>query len=78
MMNNQLTTIMAWLAISPKGQERIFRNKPTFDWFEWLDEEEFYAECQSFETSTEIDLPPGTIAKILGYKLTFEGSPVEI
>jgi hypothetical protein len=34
---------MAWLAVSPKGVERIFRNKPTFDWFEWLDEEEFYA-----------------------------------
>ena len=69
---------MAWLAISPKGQERIFRNKPTFDWFEWLDEEEFYAECQSFETSTEIDLPSGTIEKILGRTLTFEESPIEI
>ena len=69
---------MAWLAVSPKGVERIFRNKPTFDWFEWLDEEEFYAECQTFETSTDIDLPSGTIAKILGYELTFEGSPVEI
>ena len=69
---------MAWLAISPKGVERIFRNKPTFDWFEWLANEEFYAECQSFETSTEIELPSGTIEKILGRPLSFEESPIEI
>ena len=69
---------MAWLAICPKGVERIFRNKPTFDWFEWLDVEEFYAECQSFEISTEIDLPSGTIEKILGRTLTFDESPIEI
>ena len=69
---------MAWIAISPKGVERIFRNKPTFDWFEWLDNEEFYAECQSFKTSTEIDLPSGTIEKILGRPLSFEESPIEI
>ena len=69
---------MAWLAISPKGQERIFRNKPTFGCFEWLDEEEFYAECQTFETSTEIDLPSGTIAKFIGRELTFEESPIEL
>lgn len=69
---------MAWLAISPNGRERIFRNRPTYDWFEWLDAEEFYAECQSFEISTEIDLPSGTIEKILGRTLTFDESPIEI
>ena len=69
---------MAWLAISPKGQERIFRNKPTFDWLEWLDEEEFYVEGQTFETSTKINLPSGTIEKILGRPLSFEESPIEI
>lgn len=69
---------MAWLAVDKKGKERIFRNKPKFDHFEWLDNEEFYAECQSFNISTDIDLPDETIQKILGKKLTFEESPIEI
>ena len=69
---------MAWLAVDKKGKERIFRNKPEFDHFEWLDDEEFYAECQCFNTSTDIDLPDGTIQRIIGRKLTFEESPIEI
>ena len=31
---------MAWLAVDKKGKERIFRNKPEFNHFEWLDDEE--------------------------------------
>lgn len=69
---------MAWLAIDKNGNERIFRNKPNYDWFEWLDKEEFYAECQCFDISTEIDLPKGTIKKMIGRDLTFEESPIEI
>lgn len=69
---------MAWLAVDKKGNERIFRNKPKYDWCEWLDEEEFYAECQCFDISTEIELPKGTIKKITGRDLTFEESPFEI
>lgn len=69
---------MAWLAVDKKGNERIFRNKPKYDWCEWLDEEEFYAECQCFDISTEIELPKGTIKKITGRDLTFEDSPFEI
>lgn len=44
----------------------------------WLDEEEFYAECQCFDISTEIELPKGTIKKMIGRDLTFEESPIEI
>ena len=69
---------MAWLAVDKKGNERIFRNKPNQDWFEWLDEEEFYAESQCFDISTEIELPKGTIKKMIGRELTFEESPIEI
>lgn len=69
---------MAWLAVDKKGNERIFRNKPNYGWFEWLDEEEFYAECQCFNISTEIELPKGTIKKMIGRELTFEESPIEI
>lgn len=70
--------VMAWLAVDKKGNERIFRNKPNYDWWEWLDEEEVYAECQRFDISTEIELPKGTIKKIIGRDLTFEESPFEI
>lgn len=44
----------------------------------WLDEEEFYTECQCFDISTEIELPKGTIKKMIGRELTFEESPIEI
>ena len=43
-----------------------------------IDEEEFYAECQCFNISTEIELPKGTIKKMIGRDLTFEESPIEI
>ena len=69
---------MAWLAVDMKGNERIFRNKPNYDWFEWFDEEEFYAECQCFDICTEIELPKGTFKKMIGRELTFEESPIEI
>lgn len=66
---------MPWLEVDKK---RIFRNRPNLDLFEWLEEEEFYAECQSFNISIEIEFPKGSIKKIIGSDLTFEESPIEI
>lgn len=69
---------MAWLAIDKIKRETISEDRPKFDGCEWYDEVEGWAEGEHFITTTTIALPSGTIAKILGYELTFEGSPVEI
>ena len=69
---------MAWLTVDKNGRESIHEKKPEFDSFEWYDSIELCAEGECITHSTTIDLPVGTIEKILGYKLTFENSPIEI
>lgn len=69
---------MVWLAVNERGREFISENKPKYDGFEWYDSYDCYMECQCFDMSTTIELPKGTIAKILGRELTFEESPIEI
>ena len=64
---------MAWLAINKDDSEWIFEYNPsvnpeTGEW--WPD--------FVLIPAMGIELPKGTIEKILGYKLTFETSPVEI
>ena len=64
---------MAWLAIDKDGTEVIFKEKPELSrGEEWI---------QNFMLDPDVmfvQLPKGTIEKILGYKLTFETSPIEI
>lgn len=69
---------MAWLAVDNSGRETISQYRPKFDGCEWLDSYECYMECQCFDMSTTIEMPKGTISKILGRTLTIENSPVEI
>lgn len=69
---------MAWLAIDKKGRETIHEGRPEFDSFEWWYSFDDSAEGEYFLNSCTIDLPQGTIEKILGRKLTFEESPLEL
>ncbi len=69
---------MAWLSVDKKGNERIHEDKPVFDGFEWYNEQPYTIEGEDGIVSMDICLPQDTIEKILGYKLTFENSPIEI
>ena len=69
---------MIWLAVDKKGRETIHENKPEFDSFEWYDDIKLLAECECITHCTTIELPKGTIKRILGYELDFKHSPVEV
>ena len=69
---------MAWLATDKIGRETISPGRAEFDGSEWYYEEETYIEGEYGNIGYSIDLPDGTIEKILGRKLTYEESPVEI
>lgn len=69
---------MIFLAVSERGREFLSEYEPKYDGCEWLDSYECFMECQCFDMSTTIELPKGTIAKILGRELTFQESPVKI
>ena len=69
---------MAWLAIDKIGRETISLGKPEFDGCEWYYSEEICIEGENGYMGYTIDLPNGTIEKMLGLKLTHEESPVEI
>lgn len=73
---------MAWVCVGYSGKEFIFNNKPhrriyenvfqidENDIFthEWIDDK--YCGC--------INLPKGTINKLIGRKLTWDNEPVEL
>ena len=60
---------MAWLAVDENGDENIFDIEPVRDWSKW---------DIATENSWWIELPKGTIKKIIGRKLTWKDNPVEI
>lgn len=59
---------MAWLAIAKNGTEYVFAEKPVYlvslDY--WYDEHD------------QIELPSGSIKRMLGKEITVSESPVEI
>lgn len=63
---------MAWVAVDKDGTEVICNPEPYRDTvdFMWCIESGFY--------SGAIQLPKGTIKKLLGRKLTWEDEPVEL
>ena len=69
---------MIWLAVDKICRETIHENKPEFDSFEWCDNIELCAEGECITHCTTINLPKGTIKRILGYELDFKNSPVEV
>ena len=60
---------MAWLAVDENGDENIFDIKPDRAWSKW---------DIPTNHSWWIELPKGTIEKIIGRKLTWKDNPVEI
>lgn len=74
--------VMAWICVGYGGEELIFNNKPHRSIYknvfqidendvfthEWTDDK--YPGC--------INLPKGTIKKLIGRELTWEDEPVEI
>lgn len=64
---------MAWLCVDEDGQEMIFDNEPKRDTSSlggyWNRNEEDYC---------NVDLPKGTIKKLIGKELTWESEPYEL
>jgi hypothetical protein len=62
---------MAWLAIDKDGLEYIFDDCPV--------RKQLYNQWWNIEYDGNcIHLPKGTIAKLLGYELTWEDDPVKL
>ena len=70
---------MAWVAVDNNGNEKISMGKPFRGWGSmWEYEEEVFIESECGTVEMIIDIPIGTIEKIIGKKLTWEDDPVEI
>ena len=67
--------IQTWLAIEDNGTELCSNIKPKWDeeGQYWRIDEEM---CDGSYYSSYTILPKGSIEKLLGYKLTFENSPI--
>lgn len=65
---------MAWLAVDKNGDEYIYRYRPSRRGSFWDDC--IYYDDESF--LTDIELPKGSIKKLIGRELTWEDEPVEI
>lgn len=63
---------MAWVAVDKNGSEAIYDDKPirnnVSNWWQ----------SYGFGDENVIELPQGTIEKILGRKLTWSDKPVEL
>lgn len=72
---------MAWLAISRAGQEAVYPKKPTRadEWF-WscIEVVENDGGWYRDEVDLEVELPSGSIEKLIGRPLTWKDEPVEI
>lgn len=59
---------MAWVAVDKNGQEVIFEDQPIKGKEIWyLDREDYY-----------VNLPKGSIKKLIGRELTWDDEPVEL
>ena len=70
---------MAWLAVNKKGTELITPGKPVRGWgYQWEYSEEVYVESELGSVSIEIELPKGSIYRLIGKELTWDDEPVEL
>lgn len=70
---------MAFLAASKSGEELIFQNYPIRTGFGWEDESiEINDEISLVPFKYGIKLPPGSIEKLIGKKLSYTDNPVRI
>ena len=57
---------MAWIAVDENGAEYIYESKPHRDEDTWFDHCDF------------VELPKGSIKKLIGRDLTWENHPIEL
>ena len=73
---------MAWVAVNKYGSEQMFRNRLMKFRSFWVDYQELGKISEvlkrDFDEDCSIDMPSGTIEKIIGRKLTWDDEPVEI
>ena len=75
---------MAWLAVNKSGNEYIFINKPIrnseYDIFEDPVYESWDGQGGRSELHhySDIELPKGSIKKLIGHELTWDDDPVEL
>lgn len=70
---------MAWLAVNGNGDETISPKKPERGWGkQWDYSEEIWVESECGSASYTIDIPSGSIEKLIGRALTWDDEPVEI
>lgn len=73
---------MAWVAVDAYNDEFIFQNEPTRynDWWEDPIYESFDGQGGALEYHhhSDIQLPKGSIKKLIGRDLTWEDNPVEL
>ena len=65
---------MAYLAVDKDGTERIFNNKPYRDNYLPIWMYSYYVPLGA----TSVELPKGSIRKLIGRELTWEDEPVEL
>lgn len=70
---------MAWVAVNKDGTEIIARGKPERGWgSQWGYSEEFEIESEAGYIDIEIELPKGSVYKLIGKELTWSDEPVEL
>ena len=73
---------MAWVAVDAYGDEYIFKNEPKRDGNWWVDPiyESFDGQGGALEYhhSSDIQLPKGTIKKLIGRDLNWKSKPIEL
>lgn len=63
---------MAYVAVDPNGEEWIYEDEP----IRYIEYSKWYPEIIS--SCRYIQIPKGTIEKLIGKKLTWEDEPVEL
>ena len=64
---------MAWVAVDYDGTECIYSTKPYRDWIDYM-----WCISNYFYNSCAIELPKGSIKKLIGKNLTWEDEPIEL
>lgn len=73
---------MAWVATDAYSNEYIFQNKPKKDGNWWVDpiyeSLDGQGRISAYHHNSDIQLPKGSIKKLIDRDLTFEDNPVEL
>lgn len=71
---------MAWLAVNKNGAEIISPIKPERDKVRWNCSADIWEgrEDEPIMVDYDVDLPKGTIMKLIGRNLTWEDAPVDL